>query len=168
MTGTAGVSLVVHSVEANGPGVSASGIQSIRINQNPYTVLYLAPGRARLEITTKGGTDHFHGSGNFLYRNSVFDARERFASSKPQQQRVYFEGALTGPLHLGHGSTFLLTGNHDFNRQQAVVLAATPSGQVQTMWSIPQRTTSIRRGAFTPFAAPISSKSATRTNGAWS
>ena len=130
--GAAGVSLVVNGVEANGPGVSASGIQSVKINQNPYTVMYAAPGRARLEITTKGGTEQFHGSVNFLYRNSIFDAREPFASSKPSQQRVYFEGALTGPLHVGKHSTFLFTGNHDQNRQQAIVLAATPSGQVQT------------------------------------
>lgn len=47
-TGTNGVSLVVNGVESNGPGVSASGIQSIRINQNPYTATYAAPGRARL------------------------------------------------------------------------------------------------------------------------
>ena len=135
-TGTNGVTLVVNGVESNGPGVSASGIQSIRINQNPYTALYSSPGRARLEITTKGGTDRFHGSGNFLFRNSIFDASEPFASSKPQQQRVYLEGALTGPLspvlRVGHGSTFLLTGNHDSNRQQAIVLAATPNGQAQT------------------------------------
>lgn len=135
-TGTNGVTLVVNGVESNGPGVSASGIQSIRINQNPYTALYSSPGRARLEITTKGGTDTFHGSGNFLFRNSIFDAREPFAASKPPQQRLYFEGALTGPLspalHVGRGSTFLLTGNHDSNRQQAIVLAATPNGLVQT------------------------------------
>ncbi len=140
-TGTNGVTLVVNGVEANGPGVSASGIQSVRINQNPYTALYSSPGRARLEITTKGGTDVFHGSGNFLFRKSVFDAREPFAASKPPQQRVYFEGALTGPLssalHVGHGSTFLVTGNHDSNQQQAIVLAATPTGQVQTNVSNP-------------------------------
>ncbi len=135
-TGTNGVTLVVNGVESNGPGVSASGIQSVRLNQNPYTALYSSPGRARLEITTRGGTKAFHGSGNFLFRNSLFDAREPFATSKPSQQRLYFEGALTGPLnqalHLGHGSTFLLTGNHDSNQLQAFVLAAAPTGLVQT------------------------------------
>src|SRR5215469_3048090 len=38
-TGTNGVSLVVNGVEANGPGVTASAIQSVKINQNPYTAL---------------------------------------------------------------------------------------------------------------------------------
>ncbi|HEX2917962.1 MAG TPA: carboxypeptidase-like regulatory domain-containing protein, partial [Edaphobacter sp.] len=130
-TGTAGVSLIVNGVEANGPGVSASGIQSVRINQNPYTAIYAAPGRARIEITTKPGTPQFHGSVNFLLRNSVFDAKNYFATVKPSEKRTYFEGALTGPLSARHKTTFLLTANHDDNRQQAVVVAATPSGGVQ-------------------------------------
>jgi len=78
-TGTNGVTLVVNGVEANGPGVTASAIQSVKINQNPYTALYSRPGRARIEITTKGGTPELHGSGNFLYRDSLFDATNAFA-----------------------------------------------------------------------------------------
>lgn len=131
-TGTSGVTLVVNGAEANGPGVSASGVQSVKINQNPYTALYASPGRARIEITTKGGTPQFHGSVNVLGRNSIFDARNAYASTKPPESRLYFEGALTGPLAIGKKMTFLLTGNHDNNRQQAIVLAATPIGNVQT------------------------------------
>jgi hypothetical protein len=137
--GTSGVTLVVNGAEANGAGVTASGVQSVKINQNPYTALYASPGRARIEITTKGGTDHFHGSLNALGRNSIFDARNTFARTKPGESRLYFEGAVTGPLRLGRKSTFLLTGNHDNNRQQAIVLAATPAGQVQT--NVPNPTT---------------------------
>ena len=46
--GTNGVSLVVNGVEANGPGVSASAVQEVRINQNPYAAQFARPGRARL------------------------------------------------------------------------------------------------------------------------
>jgi hypothetical protein len=46
-TGTNGVTLVVNGIESNGPGVTASAIQSVKINQNPYTALYSRPGRAR-------------------------------------------------------------------------------------------------------------------------
>jgi len=35
--GTNGVSLVVNGIEANGPGVSPSAIQEVKINQNPYS-----------------------------------------------------------------------------------------------------------------------------------
>ena len=79
VTGTNGVTLLVNGVEANGPGVTASAVKEVRINQNPYSSLYSRPGRARLEITTKGGTPKFHGSLNFMFRDAVFDARNPFA-----------------------------------------------------------------------------------------
>jgi hypothetical protein len=87
-SGTNGTSLVVNGVEANGPGVTASAIQSVKINQNPYTALYSRPGRARIEITTKGGTPQLHGSANFLYRNTVFDATNAFAVTKAPEDRT--------------------------------------------------------------------------------
>ena len=45
---TSGVSLVVNGVEANGPGVSASAVQEVKINQNPYSARFARPGRARV------------------------------------------------------------------------------------------------------------------------
>ena len=97
-TGTNGVTLVVNGIEANGPGVTASAVQEVKINQNPYSARFARPGRARLEIITKSGTPSFHGSLNFMFRDSVFDASNAFATSKPPEQRRYFEGSLTGPL----------------------------------------------------------------------
>jgi len=49
-TGTNGVTLVVNGTEANGPGVTASAIQEVKVNQNPYSALFSRPGRARVEI----------------------------------------------------------------------------------------------------------------------
>ncbi|MBN9615412.1 MAG: carboxypeptidase regulatory-like domain-containing protein [Acidobacteriales bacterium] len=129
-TGTNGVTLVVNGVEANGPGVTASAIQSVKINQNPYTALYSRPGRARIEITTKGGTPELHGSGNFLYRDSLFDATNAFAATKPSEQRTYFEGSLTGALSHSKKTTFLLSLDKDNDNQQAIVLAAGPDGPI--------------------------------------
>jgi hypothetical protein len=129
-TGTNGVTLVVNGIEANGPGVSASAIQSVKINQNPYTALYSRPGRARIEITTKGGTPQFHGSGNFLYRDSLFDASNAFATTKPSEQRTYYEGSLTGPLSHSKKTTFLLALDKDSDNQQAIVVAAGPDGEI--------------------------------------
>ena len=129
-TGTNGVTLVVNGVEANGPGVTASAVQSVKINQNPYTALYSRPGRARIEITTKGGTPQFHGSGNFLYRDSLFDARNAFATTKPSEQRTYYEGSLTGPLSHNKKTTFLIALDKDSDNQQAIVVAAGPDGVI--------------------------------------
>jgi hypothetical protein len=129
--GSNGVTLVVNGVEANGPGVSASAIQEVKINQNPYSALFSRPGRARLEITTKGGTPDFHGSLNFLFRDAVFDARNAFADIKPPEQRRYYEGSLTGPAGHGKKTTFLLSMERDEDDQQAIVLAKNTQGLIQ-------------------------------------
>lgn len=138
-TGTNGTTLVVNGVEANGPGVTASAIQSVKINQNPYTALYSRPGRARIEITTKGGTPQLHGSGNFLYRDSLFDATNAFAILKPSEQRTYYEGSLTGPLSSNKKTTFLIALNDDHNNQQGIVVAAGPNGSINANVPNPTR-----------------------------
>ena len=129
-TGTSGTSLVVNGVEANGPGVTASAIQSVKINQNPYTALYSRPGRARIEITTKGGTPQLHGSATFLYRNSTFDASNAFAETKPSEERTYFEGSVTGPLSHSKKTTFLASLDADRDDQQQIVVAEGPAGLI--------------------------------------
>jgi hypothetical protein len=130
-TGTNGVTLVVNGVEANGPGVTASAIQSVKINQNPYTALYSRPGRARIEIETKGGTPQLHGTSNFLYRNSYFDAQNAFAVTKPSEERTYYEGSLTGPLSHNKKTTFLVAFDQDSDDQEAIVVAAGPNGPIK-------------------------------------
>ena len=128
--GTNGVTLVVNGVEANGPGVSASAVKEVRINQNPYSALFSRPGRARLEITTKEGTPNFHGSLNFMFRDSVFDARNAFAEVKPREQRRYYEGSLTGPLRHSRKTTFLLSLDQDQDDRQATVQAEDLNGMI--------------------------------------
>src|ERR1700676_4325325 len=129
-TGSNGVTLVVNGVEANGPGVTPSAVQNVKINQNPYSSLFSRPGRARIEITTAGGTPKLHGSANFLYRDSLFDARNPFAIVKPGEQRTYYEGSLTGPLSRSKKTTFLLALDRDNDNQEAVVDAAGPDGPI--------------------------------------
>ena len=129
-TSTNGVSLVVNGIEANGPGVTPSAIQEVRINQNPYTVFFANPGRARLEITTKPGTADFHGTINFLYRNAVFDAANAFAIQKPDESRQYYEGSLSGPLSHDKKTTFLLSLDRDIDSVQTIVDAVNLSGPI--------------------------------------
>ena len=130
---TSGVSLVVNGVEANGPGVSASAVQEVKINQNPYSARFARPGRARVEITTKAGTPAYHGTVNFLTRNSVFDASNTFAPTKPSESRYMEEGSFTGPLGRDKRNTFLLSLEQDNDNLQAVVHAfGSPTAQPPT------------------------------------
>lgn len=120
-TGTNGVSLVVNGIEANGPGVTPSAVQEVRINNNPYSARFSRPGRARLEIITKGGTKDYHGSLNFMFRDSVFDASNAFAIVKPPERRQYYEGSVTGPLGHSKRTSFLLALDEDLLDQQDII-----------------------------------------------
>lgn len=120
-TGTNGVALVVNGIEANGPGVTPSAVQEVKINNNPYSARFSRPGRARLEIITKGGTPNYHGSLNFLFRDSVFDATNAFAIVKPPERRQYYEGSVTGPIGHSKHTSFLLALDEDLQDQQGVV-----------------------------------------------
>ena len=119
--GTNGVTLVVNGIEANGPGVTPSAVQEVRINNNPYSARFSRPGRARLEIITKSGSSEYHGSLNFLFRDSVFDASNAFATEKPPERRQYYEGSVTGPIGHSKRTSFLLALDEDLNDQQAIV-----------------------------------------------
>ena len=120
-TGTNGVTLVVNGIEANGPGVTPSAVQEVKINNNPYSARFSRPGRARLEIVTKSGTPNYHGSLNFMTRDSVFDAKNAFATVKPPESRQYYEGSVTGPLGHSKKTSFLLALDEDILDQQAIV-----------------------------------------------
>ena len=120
-TGTNGVTLVVNGIEANGPGVTPSAVQEVKINNNPYSARFSRPGRARLEIVTKSGTPSYHGSLNFLFRDSIFDATNAFAIVKPPERRQYYEGSVTGPIGHSQHTSFLLALDEDLQDQQAII-----------------------------------------------
>ncbi|HYM76741.1 MAG TPA: TonB-dependent receptor [Candidatus Dormibacteraeota bacterium] len=120
--GTNGVTLVVNGIEANGPGVTPSAVQEVKINNNPYSARFSRPGRARLEIITKSGSPAYHGSVNFMFRDSVFDASNAFATlGKPAERRQYYEGSVTGPVGHSKHTSFLLSLDDDILDQQDIV-----------------------------------------------
>ena len=120
-TGTNGVTLVVNGIEANGPGVTPSAVQEVKINNNPYSARFSRPGRARLEIITKGGSSTYHGSLNFMFRDSVFDASNAFAVVKPPERRQYYEGSVTGPYRAQQAHQLSALARRRHLDQQAIV-----------------------------------------------
>jgi hypothetical protein len=64
--GNGGVTIVVTGMEVSALNVSASAVQQIRINQNPYSAEYSRPGRGRVEILTKPGGQEYHGDFNTI------------------------------------------------------------------------------------------------------
>ncbi|MGA3046038.1 MAG: TonB-dependent receptor [Terracidiphilus sp.] len=144
---TGGTGLMVDGVEANRATVSASAVQEIRINQDPYSAQYYYPGRGQMEIVTKSAADHYHGQFNFLYRNSALNAQNALAPTKPFEQRQNYEGHVTGPIPHAKKSSFLASFNRVLYDQDSVISAtieptpADPSGAFQANIAAPQRDT---------------------------
>jgi len=125
---TGGVSIVVDGVEMKGTGVSASAIAEAHINNDPYSAETNRPGKGRIEIITKSGTPDVHGTLNLTYRDSLFDAKNYFAITKPFEQKRIYEGSITGPVRIDTKTTFLLSGSRQEDNLQAIVHANTESG----------------------------------------
>src|SRR2546426_11998843 len=106
--GSEGTSIVVDGMEGGDLDMPATAIRTVKINRNPYSAEFQHPGSARAEITTKHGHHHrYYGSAAFFARNSVFDARNAFAGTKPELNRRFVEGGLSGPLPGKRGKRFV-------------------------------------------------------------
>lgn len=146
-TATGGSGLLVDGVEANRATVSASAVQEVRINQDPYSAQYYWPGRGQMEIITKSAADQFHGQFNFYFRDSDMNAQNALAPSKPFEQRRIYEGSVTGPIKFIPKSSFLGSFNRAEEDLDAVVNAAilpttsNPVGLLQANVPAPTRDT---------------------------
>jgi Carboxypeptidase regulatory-like domain/TonB dependent receptor len=146
-TATGGSGLIVDGVEANRATVSASAVQEVRINQDPYSAQYYWPGRGQMEIITKSAADRYHGQFNFYFRDSAMNAQNALAPSKPFEQRRIYEGNVTGPIRFLPKSSFLGSFNRaeeDLNAVVNATMAPTPenpSGLYQANVPAPTRDT---------------------------
>jgi hypothetical protein len=137
--GTNGPTVLVNGVEVNVLALSASAVQQIKINQDPYSAEFMRPGRGRIDIITKPGGQEYSGAVNLRFRDSAFAARNAFAAEKPPEQRRIVEGTLGGPLGTGKSTSFLLSSTFDAQDNQSIVYAETPAGTVQTNVATPFR-----------------------------
>jgi hypothetical protein len=144
---TGGSTLLVDGVEANRVTVSASAVQEVRINQDPYSARYYSPGRGQMEIITKSTADRYHGQLNFYFRDSALNAQNALAPSKPFEQRRIYEGSAIGPIPHSSNSSFLVSFNRAEEDLDAVVSAtlvptvADPSGAFSANVPAPTRDT---------------------------
>jgi Carboxypeptidase regulatory-like domain/TonB dependent receptor len=129
--GSGGATVVVNGMEVSALRVSASAVQQIKINQDPYSAEYARPGRGRIEILTKPGGQEYQGEANVILRDAALDARNAFASTKPPERKHIVEGVFGGPVGKSGKTSFLLSGNDERDDQQAVVFALGLTGVIQ-------------------------------------
>jgi hypothetical protein len=137
--GNNGATLVVNGMEMNSLNVSASAIQQIKINQDPYSAEYSRPGRGRIEVVLKPGSQEYHGTGNFFFRDSSVDSRNAFAASRPPEQRRIFEGFLSGPAGHSDKTSFTISLKNSAEDTESIVFAQTLDGTVQQNVASPYR-----------------------------
>jgi hypothetical protein len=73
-------------------------IMQININMNPFSAEYSNVGFNRVEIITKPGNGSWRGGGSFSVRNSALDARNAFASEKPDLSQERYSFNFSGPI----------------------------------------------------------------------
>jgi hypothetical protein len=136
---TGGATLVVNGMEVNSLSVSASAIQQIKINSDPYSAEYSRPGRGRIEILTKPGGQTYHGELSGTLRDAALDAQNAFAIGRPSERRQIAEGSFGGPLGRGAKSSFMISGQADSDDQQLFIVARGPSGDIRDVAPVANR-----------------------------
>jgi outer membrane receptor protein involved in Fe transport len=137
--GSGGVTLVVDGMEARKVGVAPSAIQQVKINQDPYTAEFPRPGRGRIEVITKAGTDKYSGSVDVTFRDAHLNARDPFAETRPPEQRRIYETVLGGPVFDGKHTSFLFTLDRREENLQSIVFAEGPAGLINVIVPQPDR-----------------------------
>ncbi len=137
-SGPDGGDIIVDGLDATGERISPSMIQEVKVNNNPYSAEFSRPGRGRVEIRTKSGTERYHGRVLALLRDSNLDARNPLAETRAQQQRRAFEGTLTGPVRKGSSTRFLLGFERENDKLQSLIYAQTPSGELRQNFPTPE------------------------------
>ncbi len=139
--GGEGMNVTVDGVETGAGSLPASAIRRIRVNRNPYALQFRRPGKARLEVLTEeGSVQRYRGSFGVAVRNSVFDARNAFAPTRPDLTRSLLDFNLSGPI-TRQRSSFYINAEHYRNNETAVVNARTLAGPVIANVPTPERRT---------------------------
>jgi hypothetical protein len=77
---------------------SVDGIAEIRVLTSDYDASIGRSANGVVSITTKSGTDSFHGSLYEYFRNDAMDARNFFARTKAKYRFNDFGGSIGGPI----------------------------------------------------------------------
>jgi len=104
---------------------SIDDLQEFSVMQNAYSAEFGSAGGI-LNMSTKSGSDRFHGGLSEFLRNEDLDARDFFAPAREALKRNQFGGDLGGPLRLpswlgGKGTTFFFVDHEGMRQRQGDV-----------------------------------------------
>jgi hypothetical protein len=116
-----------------------SQIRQIRFRRNPYAAEFHEEGFHSVDITTKPGTDLFHASFSFGFRDEALSARPAFAPRRAPEQTRRASFNFDIPIWRNRTSLFV-SGDSNTAYDSKTILAALPTGQLNTVVRRPQRT----------------------------
>src|SRR5579883_2408600 len=73
-------------------------VQEFRVSTNTYGAETGRAGAAVVNVVTKSGSNHVHGTGFYFVRDSMFGAQPAFLNFKPNDRQQQFGGTLGGPI----------------------------------------------------------------------
>jgi hypothetical protein len=119
---------------------SLAAVQEFSVVQNNFSAQYGA-GSSVLNMITKSGTNHFHGTGFEYLENTDLNATPGFSSSKPVSVFNQFGGAIGGPV-LRNKLFFFFAFEDTTNPSSTNTVVTVPTAQMIA-------------GDFTQFSTPI-------------
>ena len=117
-----------NELTAGGIGVFSSidDIQEFKVLTYTYSAEYGTRAGPTVLVTTKSGTNDFHGSLFEFVRNTAFDAKGDFDTTTPKFNLNQFGGSIGGPLR--HNKTFFFVdGEQKYQRQGITFTGLVPS-----------------------------------------
>jgi Carboxypeptidase regulatory-like domain/TonB dependent receptor len=128
---------------SNGQLPPKESIREIRINSNPFSSEYDAPGYGRVEILTKPGSDKIRGALQLNYGNSLFDARNPYSPEKPYYDTKNITANLGGPIIKNKMSYFLDFGRRDLRDSDLINAQLVPGTNYATSVIAPSTRTNL-------------------------
>ena len=139
----------------SGQLLGIDGIHEFNVVTDTYSASYGKRDGAQVSISTTGGTNTLHGSAYEFLRNSFFDARNYFDSTRiPEFQRNNFGGSLGGPIKK---DKLFLFANYEGYRQNLgeSIVTLVPDNQAR-LGNVPNANTGVYAPtAFSPVSAQL-------------
>jgi hypothetical protein len=90
-------------------------VQEFRVSSNTYGAELGRAGGAVVNVVTKSGSNHVHGSGFYYIRDSALNATHPFVGFKPPDRQQQFGFTVGGPIKQNRVFFFLGTDQHIFH-----------------------------------------------------
>jgi len=90
-------------------------VQEFRVSSNTYGVELGRSGGAVVNVVTKSGGNHTHGTAFWYLRDARFNARHAYTPFKPKDRQHQFGGTLSGPIRKNRAFWFAGFDQHVFS-----------------------------------------------------